>query len=83
MNEQMHDFATNYVVAIPIAMVLTGLWLMFQKSKIKNSAKNQIMNNSFVMRNVFFVGILVFLIMYLGRPLPGLEESIIVRPADF
>lgn len=83
MNEQVHAIATNYLYMVPIAMAVTALWLKLQKSRVKNPAKNVILDNGFFLRNVLFVGTLVFLIMYLGKPLPGFEESIIVRPADF
>lgn len=64
-------------------MIVTAIFLYFQKSKIKNSAKNNIITNSFILRNVAFVGIVAFALIYFGKPLPSLEESIIVKPADF
>ena len=83
MNEQIHAIATNFLYAVPITMLITGIFLQVQKTKLKNPAKNTILNNSFIFRNSLFVGLLTFVILYLGKPLPGLEESIIVSPADF
>ncbi len=82
MSDQVQAIASNYLYVVPIVMVLTGLWLIIQKRKIKNNAKNAIMDNGFLVRNVLFVGLITFLVMYLGKPIPY-EDSILVRPADF
>ena len=83
MNEQLHTFATSYFYAVPTAIALMALFLYFQKSKIKNVSKNTILSTGFILRNAIFVGVLTFALIYFGKPLPGLEESIIVKPADF
>lgn len=83
MNEQLHNFASNYVYIIPFVALLTFLWFKMEKSKTKNTAKYAILNNGFLSRLLAFVTIITFTLVYLNKPLPGLEESIIVSPADF
>jgi hypothetical protein len=83
MNEQLHSIASNYLYAVPLAMLISALWFTFEKSKVKHNAKHVIMDNSFFMRNIVFIGVLSFILIFLNKPLPGLEESIIVSPADF
>ena len=82
-SEKIHSVATNIAFIVPITMAITAGWLIFQKSKIQHSAKNIVMNNSYLMRNVAFVGVVTLLLVYFNKPLPSLEESINVRPADF
>lgn len=83
MNEQLHSIASNYFYAVPLTMAIAALWFKFEKSRVKHGAKHVIMDNSFFMRNIGFVGALAFLLILLNKPLPGLEESLIVTPADF
>ena len=83
MNEQLHHFAGNYILVIPVALILTAIWFKIEKNRCKHSSKNAILNNTFLYRLLGFVGLLTFALVYLNKPLPGLEESIIVRPADF
>lgn len=83
MNEQVHALATNYLYAVPAVMVLTYVWLWLQKNRIKHTAKHIIFDGKYMLRNVLFFGAVAFLLLYLGKPLPGLEESIIVSPAPF
>lgn len=83
MNEQIHGFATNYFYAVPAVMALTYIWLWWQKGQAKHSAKHILFDNKYMIRNVIFFGAVAALLMYLGRPLPGLEESIIVSQAPF
>ncbi len=81
MQDQLHSFATNYMYAVPAVMVLTAAWLHFQKTRMK--AHKTLIDTKFMTRNALFAGVLAFLLIYLGRPLPSLEESINVLPADF
>jgi hypothetical protein len=83
MSEQLHSFASNYLYAVPAVMVIAWFWFVFEKSRIRHTAKNTILNNAFLIRNVVFIGAIAFLLILLNKPLPGLEESIIVSPADF
>jgi hypothetical protein len=83
MNEQVHTFATSYLYAVPAVMLLTYLWLWWQKSQVRHTAKHIIFDNKFFLRNTVFFGAITMLLLYLGRPLPGLEESIIVSQAPF
>lgn len=81
MQEQLHAFATSYIYAVPAAMLLTAAWLQFQKSRMK--AHKTLIDSKFITRNTVFAGVVAFLLLYFGRPLPLLEESINVSPADF
>ena len=83
MSEQLHNFASNYLFVIPAALVLTAIWFKMEKSKTKSPYKNTILNNAFLYRLLGFVAVLTFALVYANKPLPGLEESIIVSPADF
>lgn len=85
MNEQLHSLASNYLFAIPIVLLLTYVWLRFEKSRAAKSSKSakSYFDNAFIMRHALFVAALAFLLIMLNKPLPGLEESIIVSPADF
>ena len=83
MNEQVHNFASNYLYVIPFAVAMTFIWYKIEKNKCKSTAKHTILNNSFLTRLLGFVAILTFALVYANKPLPGLEESIIVSPADF
>jgi hypothetical protein len=81
--EDLHSYATNPVLMVPLVIGITFLFLHFQKMKLKNPGKNAILDQSFMIRNALFVGAIAGALVYFGRPLPGLEESIIVSPADF
>lgn len=81
MQDQLHAFATNYMYAVPATVVLTAAWLHLQKTRMK--VHKNLIDNKFITRNAIFAGIIAFLLLYFGRPLPLLEESINVLPADF
>ena len=85
MNEQLHSFASNYIIAIPVVLLATFIWLHFEKKRAAKSSKSakSYFDSSYVTRNMMFVAVLAFLLILLNKPLPGLEESIIVTPADF
>jgi uncharacterized membrane protein len=80
MNENIHYIASNYIYIVPFSILLTMAFLQWQKQVGK---KNQIVDSTFIIRNALFVGLLVFVIVYLNKPLPSLEESLFVSPADF
>lgn len=79
MNEQIHNIASNVLYMVPIAVLLMAGWLKFQKSKMRV----RMVDNQFIWKNSLFVGLLVFAVMFLGKPMTGVEENIIVGPADF
>jgi hypothetical protein len=79
MNDQIHTFVTNPAIAACIVGVLLAGWFKYQHKKSKVVA----LDNTFIMRNVLFVSVLVAGIVYFGQPLPPLEESMFVAPADF
>ena len=79
LQTQIHTLVTKWMFAVPIAMVLTAMWLMFLKQKEKGTR----MSNNFILKNCVFVGALVAAIVLLGRPLPPLEDKLYVGPADF
>jgi len=81
MQDQLHGFATNYIYAVPAAMALTALWLHFQKTRMKTH--KTLIDTKFITRNSIFAGLVAFMLVYLGKPLPLLEESINVSPANF
>ena len=81
MQDQLHAFASSYIYAVPATMLLTAIWFHFQKSRMKTH--KSLIDNKFITKNSVFVGCLAFVLLYLGRPLPLLEESINVSPADF
>ena len=83
MFEQLHGFATNWIYMVPFMMLCVAAWLKFEKSQKSNPSKSSVLNNQFILRNSLLAGFITFLIMYFGRPLPSLDESIIVSPADF
>ena len=80
--EQAHSIATNLAYIVPLAMVVTACWIYFQRTRLKNPVKGVISNN-FILRNSLFVGVVVFTVVYFSKPIHSLEESIIVKPADF
>ena len=80
MNQALlHRMATEYMFAIPLAMSLAAAFFFLQKSKDK-SAK---ITNDFIIKNSIFVGILVALFVYFGKPIPLIEEAMHVGPAEF
>lgn len=79
ISTQIHAVVTNWMFAVPIAMVLTAMWLMFLKQKEKGTR----LSNNFILKNCVFVGALVAAIVILGKPLPPLEDRLFVGPADF
>lgn len=83
MNEQLHSLASNYAYVIPAALVLTFLFYKFEQSKHRHPSKNVILNQGLLYRLLGFVAILSFALVYLNKPLPSLEETINVAPADF
>ena len=83
MNERIHDIASKFIFMVPIAMAVTFLWFKFQKSRMQGNYKQLAFDSTFMWKNVGFVGILTFLVMYLGQPLSLPEENVFIRPADF
>lgn len=83
MIDQLNTFATNYAYAVPSAILLTVFWLYFQKQRVRTASKMISIDTPFIVRNSVFVGLLVFAVVYFGKPLPALEESMYVSPADF
>ena len=82
MNDQINAIAVNALYVVPFVVLLNFISLKIQKSAIKNNSKNVILNTGFIVKNSLFVGLIVFLVMYLGAPLP-FDDNILVRPADF
>lgn len=80
--EKVHAFATNSLYSVPTIILLTGLFLYWQKSQLKREHKH-VIDNVFIIRNSVFVGLLVFMLLQCSKQLPSFEESIYVAPADF
>jgi len=74
-----HRMATEYMYAIPLAMVIAAGYFWFQKTKDKTVK----MNNDHILKNAIFVGILVGMFVYFGKPIPLIEEAMHVGPAEF
>ena len=83
MNEQLHNFASNYVYVIPLVLVLTFAYFKFEQSNHRHPSKNAVLNQGCLYRLLGFIAILTFALVYLNKPLPSLEETINVAPADF
>jgi type IV secretory pathway TrbL component len=82
MNEQLHYFSTNYHLAVPATVFLTMGFLYWQKRTIKNK-NTDIIDSTFILRNSLFVGVVALFLIYFNKPLPSLEESLLVTPAEF
>ena len=83
MSEQLQSLASNYFYVIPFALLLTFVWHKIEKTKNKHPSKNSVLNQNHLYRLMGFIAVLTFTIVYANKPLPKLEESIIVSPADF
>jgi hypothetical protein len=83
MDEQLNKFASNYLIIIPIALILTFVFYNFERTRHNHPSKNAVFNQGFLYRLLTFVAILTFGLVYANKPLPGLEETINVAPADF
>jgi ABC-type uncharacterized transport system permease subunit len=81
MNEKLHVVFSNPVYAVPIAAALNACFLMWQKSQLKKDRKQ--LDQSFIIRNSIFVGLLTFVIIYFGQNIGDQEEYLRVGPASF
>lgn len=82
MNDKIQAIASNYLYVIPIVMLLFAVVFRAQKVKGKNG-KTPSVDNAFILRNSVFAGVVAAFLLYFNKPLPGLEDTIDVRPANF
>jgi type IV secretory pathway TrbL component len=82
MNEQLYNFATSPHLVIPTAVLLTMVFLYWQKKTIKKK-NTELLDSTFIVRNSLFVGVIALFIVYFNKPLPRLEESFSPSPAEF
>jgi len=80
--DQLQEFGKNYMYVIPASVLLTMLFLHWQKYTLKNQHV-KLLDSTFILRNSLFVGLIAFIIVYLNKPLPRFEDSLYVNPADF
>ncbi len=78
--DQLRIVTGNYFFMVPVTVLIVYLVLRAQK---QSNGKNVVLDDSALWKNSVFVGLLMGVVLYLNKPLPGLEDSINVRPANF
>jgi hypothetical protein len=76
----VHDFVTNLTLVIPTTMALVALILFIQRSWMKDK---RVISNMFIFQNSVLMGLIVFAVVYLGKPVMIPSDNIIVAPADW